>query len=108
MYLFKRLALMAAALVFGLGLFTATANAQYQKHRSSNGRIYVQYGQPQWERRGRINPREYRRHERERYRIYRSTNRAYRDGYLSDRERRRLEKERNRYRRNVHRDRHNW
>ena len=57
---------------------------------------------------GRINPREYRRLQRQRARIYRSSNRYYSDGYLSDRERRRLQRQQYRYRRSVYRDRRDW
>jgi hypothetical protein len=109
MYLFKKLTLTALAVVFCLGLFAVTTNAQYGRNRGwSNSGIYIQYGQPQWNRRSRITPQEYRRLQRERYRIYRSTNRSYRDGYISEQERRRLERQRDRYRRHVYRDRRDW
>jgi hypothetical protein len=109
MYLIKKLTLAAAGAVFCLGLFAVTANAQYHRNRGwNNGGIYIQYGQPQWNRRGRLSPQEYRRLQRERYRIYRSTNRAYRDGYITDNERRRISRQRDRYRRHVYRDRRDW
>lgn len=108
MYLIKKLTLAAAAAVFCLGLFAATTNAQYRNRGWNNGGIYIQYGQPQWYGRGRLTPEEYRRLQRERYRIYRSTNRAYRDGYITDNERRRISRQRDRYRRHVYRDRRDW
>lgn len=108
MYLLKRLTLAAAAVVFCMGLFAATTNAQWQKHRTRSGGVYIQYGQPQWNGYGRISPQERRRLERERYRIYRSSNRAYRDGYINERERRRLERQRDRFRSHVYRDRRDW
>jgi hypothetical protein len=111
MNLFRKFTLAALAVVFTLGLFVFTTNAQYHRDRGwTSGGIYIQYGQPQWQRRrGYINPREYRRLERERYRIYRNSNRYYyNDGYLSERERRRLARQQYRYRRHVYRDRRDW
>lgn len=108
MNLLRKLALAAAAVVFCLGLFTVTTSAQGRgNHRgwSKQNRVYVQYGNPTWYQRGRISPQEYRRLQRQRYRIYRSTNRAYRDGYINDNERRRLSRQRDRFRRHVYRDR---
>lgn len=51
---------------------------------------------------------ERRRLQRQRYRLYNTRNRYYRDGYLNDKERRRLSNRYNRYRRNVYRDRRDW
>jgi hypothetical protein len=107
MYLFKKLVLALAVVVFCMGLFVATTNAQGRHRGWTKNRVYIQYGNPVWQRRNaRLSPQEYRRLQRERYRLYRSTNRAYRDGYINYNERRRLSRERDRYRRHVYRDRH--
>lgn len=110
MYLVKKLGLAALAVVFVSGAFVVSANAQYRSRGWNNGGgIYIQYGQPRWDRRrGRVTANEYRRMQRQRYRLYRNTNRAYRDGYLSYGERRRLSNQYYRYRRNVYRDRRDW
>jgi hypothetical protein len=109
MNLLRKLILAAVAVVFCFGLFTVTTSAQgrhrgWQKHN----RVYVQYGTPVWYQQGRISPQEYRRLQRQRSRLYRSSNRAYRDGYVNDNERRRLSRQRDRFRRNVYRDRRDW
>ena len=106
MNLLRKLTLAAAAVVFCFGLFTVTASAQGRHRGWSNNGVYIQYGQPQWDRRrGRISPQEYRRLHRQRYRLYRSRNRAYQDGYVNYNERRRLSRQYYKYRRNVYRDR---
>jgi hypothetical protein len=106
MNLLRKVTLAAAAAVFCFGLFTVTASAQDRHRGWSNNGGYIQYGRPQWNRRnGRLSPQEYRRLQRERYRIYQSRNRAYRDGYVNYNERRRLSRQRERSRRHVYRDR---
>jgi hypothetical protein len=105
MNLLRKLTLAVVTVVFCLGLFTVTTSAQ-GRHRgwSKHNRVYVQYGNPIWYQGGRVSPQEYRRLNRERYRIYRSRNRAYNDGYVTYNERRRLSRQRDRYRRHVYRD----
>ena len=109
MYLLRKFSVGLLALTFGLVLFTVTTNAQGRHRGWSNRTVYVQYGNPVWNRRqSRLTPQEYRRLQRERYRLYRSTNRSYRDGYVTEQERRRLARQYNRYRRHVYRDRRDW
>ena len=108
MNLLRKLTLAAVAVVFCLGLFTVETSAQGRgRHRGwqKHNRVYLQYGNPIWYQRSRISPQEYRRLQRERYRIYQSRNRAYRDGYINYNERRRLSRQRDRFRRHVYRDR---
>jgi hypothetical protein len=89
-------------------------NRYYRQVRSRS--IYQQnpYRYTYWNaqnrsyRRGRINPREYRRQQRRRARIYRSYNRYSRDGYISNRERRQMRRQYYKYRRSVRRDRRDW
>jgi hypothetical protein len=110
MNLFRKLTLAVVAVVFCFGLFTVTTSAQGRgNHRgwSKHNKVQIQYGNPVWNRRqARLSPQELRRLQRERYRIYRSTNRAYRDGSINSNERRRLSRQRDRFRRHVYRDRH--
>lgn len=111
MNLLRKLTLAAAAVVFCFGLFTVTTSAQGRgNHRgwSKQNRVSIQYGNPIWYQRGRVSPQEYRRLQRERYRIYQSRNRAYRDGSINYNERRRLSRQRDRFRRHVYRDRRDW
>ena len=111
MYLLKKTAFAAIAVVFGLGVFVSTSNAQYRTRTwtTQNRTIYVQPGTRtrSWQYRsydrGRVTPQEYRRLQRERYRIQRSSMRAYRDGYVSPREQRRLARQYNRYNRTAYR-----
>jgi hypothetical protein len=113
--MFKKIGVTMAAIAFSMGLFVATSNAQYSRYRTwSTGRsVYVQPGyrsrsiQSRYYRTGRITPWEYRRLQRQRYRLYRSRDRAYRDGYLTWRERRRLARQYDRYGRTYNRVR-NW
>ncbi|HLM00738.1 MAG TPA: hypothetical protein VK400_06760 [Pyrinomonadaceae bacterium] len=128
----RKFGLVVSAIAFSLSLYAATADAQWRqdgdreyrersvygdrssqnrrwnRSRSVYRRQYRTYGWQQGSRYGRISPREYWRLQRQRSRIYRSSNRAYRDGYLSDSERRRLMRQQYRYRRNVYRDRRDW
>lgn len=109
MNLLKKISVGAMALAFGLVLFTTTTNAQGRHGGWSNRPVYIQYGNPVWNRRAsRVTPQEYRRLQRERYRLYRSSNRYYNDGYLSEKERRKLARKYSKYRRDVYRDRHDW
>jgi hypothetical protein len=88
----KRLGLIAAAVAFLMSVSAISSSAQTYRDRSWQNRGY--YGQTvQYRRyrRAQISPWQYRRLARERARLYRRTNRYYRnDGYLSYWERRRL------------------
>lgn len=122
----RKFGLVVSAIAFCMSLYVASADAQWRQGSSSreyrsrtvygdrynSNRRYnrsrsVYWGQ-QSSRYGRLTPREYWRLQRQRSRIYRSTNRAYRDGYLNNRERRRLTRQQYRYRRNVYRDSRDW
>lgn len=126
----RKFGLIATAIAFCMSVYVASADAQWRQNRNWENRersvysdrntnrrwnrdrnVYRQqnrgvYGQQN--RYGRISPREYWRLQRQRSRIYRTTNRVYRDGYVSDSERRRLQRQQYRYRRNVRRDRRDW
>ena len=119
----KKFGLFVSAIAFCMSLYVATADAQWRQNRNWENRNRSVYSDRnntnrRWNRNrntywqqnryGRLSPREYWRLQRQRSRIYRSTNRAYRDGYLSSSERRRLMRQQYRYRRNVYRDRRDW
>lgn len=121
----RKFGLVVSAIAFCMSLYVASADAQWRQNRNWENRersIYSDRSNTnrRWNRNrnssvywqqnryGRLTPREYWRLQRQRSRIYRSTNRAYRDGYLNDRERRRLTRQQYRYRRNVYRDRRDW
>jgi hypothetical protein len=84
------------------------ANRSYRYGYPNYG--YVNY--PNYQNRnyryGRISPREARRLQRQRARLYQARNRYARDGHLSYSERRRLANRYQRYRRDVYRDRRDW
>lgn len=100
-----RLGLIASAIAFFFSVSAVETKAQWGQNRSW-GSYNRQY--PNWQRRGRISPQEYRRLSRQRSRIYRSRQRAYRDGYITPQERRRIQRQSWKYRRNVRRDRRDW
>ncbi|MDQ3798665.1 MAG: hypothetical protein M3384_04385 [Acidobacteriota bacterium] len=122
----RKFGLVVSAIAFCMSLYVASADAQWRQYESREYRSRTIYGdrsRSTWNRRynrnrsvywgqqsryGRLTPREYWRLQRQRSRIYRSTNRAYRDGYVSDSERRRLMRQQYRYRRNVYRDSRDW
>ena len=118
----RKFGLVVSAIAFCLSLYVASADAQWRQNRTWEDRNRSVYSDRnsssrRWNRNrnvwqqnryGRLSPREYWRLQRQRSRIYRSTNRAYRDGYLSSSERRRLQRQQYRYRRNVYRDRRDW
>ena len=128
MHFVKKLSLAAVTGAFCFSLFAATSNAQYSRNRTrtwttTNQTVYIpqnrtrsyrtrSYGNRGWQnqsyRYSRISPREYRRLQRQRYRVYRSTRRAYRDGYVNQRERRRISRQSDRYNRRVYRSSRNW
>lgn len=104
-----RLGLIVSAIAFFFSVSAIETNAQWNRNRNRSWDNYNrQYPNWQWQRRGRISPQEYRRLSRQRYRLNRSRQRAYRDGYISPNERRRLYRQTYRYRQNVRRDRRDW
>lgn len=102
-----RLGVIVAVFAFFFSISAVETNAQWNRNRSW-GNYNRQYPNWQWQRRGRISPQEYRRLSRQRSRIYRSRQRAYRDGYVTPNERRRIYRQSQRYRQNVRRDRRDW
>jgi hypothetical protein len=131
----KKIGLVCAAVAFFMSVSVVTGYAQYSRNRSwqnrgdsSQSRQYRNRrteNNRRWQNRsgyynnrsyqsqyysyGRISPREARRLQLQRARLYRTSNRYYRnDGRLSYRERRRLAERYQRYRRNVYRDRRDW
>lgn len=98
-----RLGAIVAAIAFFFSISAVETNAQYNRNRSL-GNQTRQYRNVQ-QRRGRISPQEYRRLSRQRAKINRSRQRAYRDGYINRNERRRITRQTKRYRQNVRRDR---
>lgn len=107
-----RLGVIFAAIAFFFSVTAVETNAQWNRNRNRSwGNQNRQY--PNWQNRGnwrrsRISPQEYRRLSRQRSRLYRSRQRAYRDGYINGNERRRLYRQTQRYRQNVRRDRRDW
>jgi len=107
----KSLGLIAAAIAFLMSVSALSSSAQtYYRDRSWQNRgYYGQNTQYRRYRRGRMTPQEYRRLARQRTRLYRPTNRYYRNyGYLSYWERRRLARRYYQYRRNAYQTRRNW
>lgn len=98
---------MAMALAVVMMPLAASAQTYVTRRVYRNGhwqtvRVYNQYGQ-----RGRITPKERRKLNRERSRIYRTARRDYRDGRLSRHEARKLRKKERKYYRHVRRARNN-
>ncbi len=112
----RKFGLMALALAFLMCLTAVSSDAQWRRDRDrrDRGGLWQQRNDDRrWRNRDyrnrRLTANEYRRLQRQRYRLYRTRERYYRnDGYISDRERRRLQKRYNKYRRNVYRDRRDW
>ncbi len=125
----KKIVLTGAALAFLSVVYVAESQAQRRSRWDGNNGRNDRWSQGRhrgWDdRRGRgwnndrgsswygnrngyLSWNERRRLQRQRYRLYNTRNRYYRDGYLNDKERRKLSNRYNRYRRNVYRDRRDW
>ena len=120
MTLFKRITLSFSSLAFFVGLYVASAEAQrYTRWGGNSGRYYERNydrgydrSRTRWTRSssryGYLSWRERQRLARQRYALYNSRNRYYRDGYLSRKERRKLAKRYMKYRRSTYSGYRNW
>lgn len=116
----RRITIAIIGLAFCLGLAVMTGHAQRERDRwdrdRGSNRGWTNGLHRGWDNRGRrigrksgrLSWRERQRLARQRYRIYNTRNRYYRDGYLSPWERRRLRERRLRYRQNYYRQRRDW